>query len=156
MTIRRAGPEDVEGVLSLLHQVLEVHARLRPDMFVSGTTKYSSEELRNLFQDDTHPVYVAVDKGGKVLGHAFCVVQEPNGAAAMAQYRSLYIDDICVDEAARGQHIATALYEHVKSEAIRLGCYDMTLNVWTGNTGAEKFYEAMGMTPLKTTMRTVL
>ena len=156
MEIRRAEPRDIDGVLRLLHQVLEVHAALRPDMFVSGTTKYSAEELENLFRDDTHPVYVAVDEVGRVLGHAFCAVQEPNGAAAMAQYRSLYIDDICVDEAARGQHIATKLFEHVKKEAGRLGCYDMTLNVWTGNTGAEKFYEAMGMKPLKTTLRMVL
>lgn len=156
MNIRRACVKDTEGVLNLLHQVLEVHAALRPDMFRSGNTKYSGEELQDIFQDDARPVYVAVDEEEKVLGYAFCVVQEPNGSPAMAQYRSLYIDDICVDETARGQHVATALYERVLEEARALGCYDITLNVWEGNTPARKFYEAMGMTPLKTTMRTVL
>ena len=29
-------------------------------------------------------------------------------------------------------------------EAKRLGCYEVTLNVWAGNTSAEKFYEKMG------------
>lgn len=156
MIIRRAEAKDTAGVLHLLEQVLTVHSDLRPDLFIPGTTKYSDEELRAIFADDTTPVYVAVDEEGKVLGHAFCMVQEPNGSANMVQFRSLYIDDICVDEAARGQHVATSLFEHVKAEAKRLGCHDMTLNVWAGNTGAEKFYEAMGMTPRKTTLEMTL
>lgn len=156
MHIRRAGAGDTNGVLHLLHQVLEVHADLRPDIFIPGTTKYSDEELRAIFADDATPVYVAVDEDGTVLGHAFCALQEPNGSVNMVQYRSLYIDDICVDVAARGQHIATALFEHVKAEAERLGCYDITLNVWAGNNGAEQFYAAMGMKPLKTTLELIL
>lgn len=156
MIIRRAEANDTAGVLHLLEQVLTVHSDLRPDLFIPGTTKYSAEELHAIFEDDSTPVYVAVDEDGKVLGHAFCMVQEPNGSVNMVQFRSLYIDDICVDEAARGQHVATALFEHVKAEAKRLGCHDMTLNVWTGNTGAEKFYEAMGMTPRKTTLEMTL
>lgn len=156
MIIRRAEKSDTNGVLSLLHQVLEVHATLRPDLFIPGTTKYTEAELQAIFKDDSTPVYVAVDDENNVLGHAFCILEEPNGSPNMKQYRSLYIDDICVDENARGQHVATRLFEHVKEEAKRLGCYDITLNVWTGNEGAERFYAAMGMTPKKTTLETIL
>lgn len=156
MTIRRARPDDVPGVLALLSQVLEVHAAIRPDLFLSGTTKYSDETLREIFADDTRPVWVAVDEDDRVLGHAFCVLEEPNGSPNMHQYRSLYIDDICVDEAARGQHIATRLFEHVKQEAHRLGCRDLTLSVWAGNESAERFYAAMGMTPRKTILEYTL
>ena len=150
MIIRRALPGDVPGVLNLLHQVLEVHASIRPDLFIPGTTKYSEEELLAIFADDDTPVWVAVGEDGTVLGHAFCALEEPNGSPNMKQFRSMYIDDICVDEAARGQHVATKLFEHVKEEAHRLGCRELTLNVWAGNEGAEKFYTAMGMTPRKT------
>ncbi len=52
--------------------------------------------------------------------------------------------------------MATNLYEHVKAEAKRLGCYNITLNVWAGNDGAQKFYEAMGMKPRKTMLETIL
>ena len=52
-----------------------------------------------------------------------------------------FIDDLCVDQEARGQHIGESLFEYVKSEAKQLGCYEVTLNVWAGNTPAEKFYE---------------
>ena len=59
MNIRRAKEADIPNVLRLLSQVLEVHAAIRPDIFVSGTTKYGSEELAEMFADDRRPVYVA-------------------------------------------------------------------------------------------------
>ncbi len=156
MIIRRAETADTQGVLDLLHQVLEVHAALRPDLFLSGTTKYTGEELQAVFADDSRPVWVAVDEDGKVLGYAFCILEEPNGSANMTQHRTLYLDDLCVDSAARGQHIGQQLFERVKTEARALGCYDLTLNVWAGNEGAEKFYEAMGMRPKKTMLEYIL
>lgn len=156
MMIRTAENKDTEQVLDLLHQVLEVHAKLRPDLFISGTTKYSAEELHAIFADPATPVYVASDEEDRVLGYAFCVLEEPDGSQNMTQHRTLYIDDICVDEAARGQHVATRLFEHVKEEAHRLGCYNITLNVWAGNAAAESFYSAMGMTPRKTMLELVL
>lgn len=140
---------------SLLSQVLMVHAEGRPDLFRAGTRKYTDEELLSIFSDDTHPVFVAVD-GGRVLGHAFCEVQDFRGSNNMQPYLSIYIDDICVDEKSRGQHVGTALYQHVLAYARELGCYNVTLNVWTCNPGAQRFYEAMGMTPLKTCLEQVL
>lgn len=155
MEIRRACEKDLAGVRSLLSQVLMVHAEGRPDLFRAGTRKYTDEELLSIFSDDSHPVFVAVD-GGRVLGHAFCEVQDFRGSNNMQPYLSIYIDDICVDEKSRGQHVGTALYQHVLAYARELGCYNVTLNVWTCNPGAQRFYEAMGMTPLKTCLEQVL
>ena len=45
MTIRRARETDIPKVLKLLSQVLELHAAIRPDIFIPGTTKYTREEL---------------------------------------------------------------------------------------------------------------
>ena len=151
MEIRRAVNKDIPGVLSLLSQVLEVHVNIRPDIFVSGTTKYDDKELEEMFLDDMRPVYVALDDGDSVLGYAFCQLKDVK-ADTMIPKRSIYIDDLCVDEAARGQHIATKLFEHVRSEAERLGCKDITLNVWEGNDSALSFYRSMGMKPRSTTM----
>ena len=63
----------------------------------------------------------------------------------MVQFKSLFIDDLCVDKCERGQHTGECLFEFVKQEAKKMGCYEVTLNVWAGNTSAEKFYEKMGM-----------
>ena len=156
LTIRKAENKDTAKVLDLLHQVLEVHAGLRPDLFISGTTKYTDEELHAIFADETTPVYVAVNDNDEVLGYAFCILEEPVPSNNLHPHRTRDIDDICDDEKARGQHVATHLYEHVKAEAKRLGCYNITLNVWAGNDGAQKFYEAMGMKPRKTMLETIL
>lgn len=156
MNIRRAVKEDIPGVLNLLSQVLEVHAKIRPDIFISGTTKYSSDELEEMFLDDDRPVYVAVDGENHVMGYAFCQLQPPPFTSTMIPRKLLYIDDICVDENSRGQHVATGLFEHVKTEAKKLGCYELTLNVWEGNDGALAFYKAMGMKPKETQMEYIL
>ena len=70
MNIRRAVAEDLEMVDLLLSQVLEIHASIRPDIFIPGTRKYTDEELLELFKDDTRPVFVA-EKDGEFLGYCF-------------------------------------------------------------------------------------
>ena len=145
MEIRRAGIKDIDGLLKLLHQVLEIHAAIRPDIFIPGTTKYTHDELEGMVGDDRNPIYVAVDDSDEVTGYAFCQLKEPKFATTMVQFKTLFIDDLCVDSSVRGQNIGRKLFEYVKDEASRLGCYDITLNVWTGNDSAESFYEKMGM-----------
>lgn len=154
--IRRAIEKDLARVNDLLEQVLTVHANGRPDIFIPGTKKYTDEELLALFRDDTRPIFVSTDERDEVMGYAFCVIEETRGANNLHDMRSLYIDDVCVDEKLRGRGIATELYRYVRSYAKDIGCYHITLNVWELNGPARKFYEAMGMAPLKTVMEDVL
>ena len=156
MKIRRAEKKDIAGVLRLLSQVLEVHAAIRPDVFVSGTTKYTEGELEEMFQNDLLPVYIAADENDEVIGYAFCAIKEQPFVNNMVPFRSVYIDDLCVDESVRGQHIGERLFEHVKAEAKKLGCYEVTLNVWEGNDSAMGFYRKMGMKVKSTTMEYIL
>ncbi|MBQ6491376.1 MAG: GNAT family N-acetyltransferase [Atopobiaceae bacterium] len=156
MEIRRATPDDLEGINSLLRQVLMVHHEGRPDLFKANTKKYTDDELLAILADDEQPVFVAVDEAGRVLGHAFCVWEVYSGHNTMVDRRTLYVDDICVDEAARGRHVGSALYAHVLDYAREQGFYNVTLNVWSCNPGAMAFYEAMGMRPYKVGMEQVL
>lgn len=159
MEIRRAREKDLPGLGRLLDQVLTVHARGRPDIFRAGTRKYTDDELRELLADDARPVFVAVREGapdGEILGYAFCVMQDYAGSNNLQPIRTLYIDDLCVDEDARGHHVGTALYQRVVSYARAQGCHNLTLNVWACNPSARRFYEAMGMSPQKTCLERVL
>ncbi len=156
MIIRRAEERDTAKVMDLLSQVLEIHAKARPDIFISGTTKYTPEELRRIFADDSRPVWVAVNDADEVIGYAFCVKEDNPATNNTVPFRSVYIDDLCVDSSARGMHVGEKLYEHVKSEARKDGCYEVTLNVWEGNDGARAFYEKMGMRVKKTMMEDIL
>ena len=152
MIIRRACEGDTESILNLLSQVLEVHAWIRPDLFTSGTTKYSAEDLARMYRDDERPIYVA-EEDGAVRGYAFCQIKRPvQTPPMMVPQTVLYIDDICVDAWARRKHVGLILFDHVKKEARRLGCSSITLNVWEGNDAALKFYRSMGM---KTRSRTM-
>lgn len=143
--IRNAKEKDLDAILLLLSQVLEIHAAIRPDIFISGTTKYSKEELRTIISDKNRPVYVAVTQEDQVAGYVFCQIQKQPASENMVPFTSLYIDDLCVDGNIRGQHIGRQLFEHVKKEARALGCYEVTLNVWEGNVNAQTFYEKMGL-----------
>ena len=152
--IRKAEKRDLPGIISLLHQVNMVHHVLRPDLFKPHTTKYDEQELEALLADDTKPIFVF--DNGDILGHAFCMVKEVKGDKLLEDIKTLYIDDICVDEKARGQHVGRALYEYVRDYAKSIGCNNITLNVWEGNNPALNFYRNMGMKVQKTTMEVIL
>lgn len=152
--IRKAVKNDIERILELLHQVNMVHFEIRPDLFKPNTTKYNGQELEALFDDVNSPIFVYDD--GAVLGYAFCQVKEVKDNILLQDIKTLYIDDICVHETARGKHVGKALFEYVREYASSIGCHNITLNVWEGNDPAFSFYKNMGMQVQKTTMELVL
>lgn len=154
--VRRAKAEDIPRILELLVQVDMVHHNGRPDLFKGPATKYSEKELEELLQDDGTPVFVYVDENGIVAGHAFCVHKQVIGDHVLTDVRTLYIDDVCVDESYRGKGVGRALYEHVLEYAREQKFYNVTLNVWSCNPGAMKFYESMGLRPQKICMEKIL
>ena len=156
MNIRKAENKDIQRLLELLQQVLELHAKIRPDVFIPGTTKYTQDELEGIIKDDMSPIYVAVGDDDGVVGYAFCQIKEQPFSNNMVPFKSMFIDDLCVDESRRGQHVGEALFEYVKERARELGCYEVTLNVWTGNESAEHFYEKMGMKTKERQMEYIL
>ena len=156
MKIRRAEERDMDGINSLLCQVLTVHHNGRPDLFKANAKKYTDEELKDILKDDTRPIFVGVDEEENVMGYAFCVFQQHIGNNILTDVKTLYIDDLCVDEKIRGQHIGKQLYEYVLDYAGKSGCYNVTLNVWACNESARKFYEKCGLVPQKIGMEKIL
>ena len=154
--IRRAEEKDIPGLLRLLMQVNMVHHTGRPDLFKGPATKYSEEQLRELLASEDTPVFVSAAPDGTVEGHAFCEVQQILGDSIRTEVKTLYVDDICVDELCRGGGVGRALFEAVRDYARTIGCYNLTLNVWALNPGALKFYERCGMVPQKYGMETIL
>ena len=148
--VRLATQQDIPRLLALLHQVLERHASIRPDVFVSGTTKYTTQELEELLQDRTRPILVATDETGWVRGYAFCQVEEPVASNNLISERVLYLDDLCVEESLRGSGVGHELVEHVFLLAKERHCQRVTLHVWQGNDQAEEFYRHLGFSTRKT------
>ena len=156
MNIRRALISDMQGINKLLNQVLMVHHNGRPDLFKANVKKYTDEELTEIIEDNNKPIFVAVDDNEEVLGYAFCVLQQYINNNILTDIKTLYIDDLCVDEGKRGMHIGKALYEYVVEYAKSENCYNITLNVWSCNESAMNFYEHCGLVPQKVGMETIL
>jgi ribosomal protein S18 acetylase RimI-like enzyme len=154
MQIRRATLTDIDGINKLLYEVHKVHSDKRPDLFKVGSKKYTNEELAKIIVDDNRPIFVYVDNDD-ILGYAFCVFIK-NNSNSLTDILSLYIDDLCVDENARGKRVGTSLYNYVLQFAKEAGCYNVTLNVWACNNSALKFYEKCGLSVQKIGMEKIL
>lgn len=154
MQIRRATLTDIDGINKLLYEVHKVHSDKRPDLFKVGSKKYTNEELAKIIVDDNRPIFVYVDNDD-ILGYAFCVFIK-NNSNSLTDILTLYIDDLCVDENARGKEVGTSLYNYVLQFAKDAGCYNVTLNVWACNNSALKFYEKCGLSVQKIGMEKIL
>lgn len=149
-SIRKATSRDLPAINDLLREVLAVHHAGRPDLFRPEGKKYTDGELLAIFADPLTPVFV-YDRDGEVLGYIFCALQQQDSGSLQA-VRTLYIDDLCVNPAYRGQQIGRALFGHAKAFARESGCHNLTLHVWECNPGARAFYEALGLKPQYTSM----
>lgn len=156
MTIRPAAKEDIPGIRRLLLQVNLVHHRGRPDIFNYGKGKYDEEQLKIILDDPLRPVFVAIDEQGQVVAHAFCLFQQYKNDPVLTPIKTLYIDDICVLESCRGHHIGQKMYQYVVNYAKEKGFYNITLNVWSLNESAMKFYQSCGLKPQKVGLEMIL
>lgn len=153
--IRKAIENDIPRILELLTQVNDVHAEGRPDFFIKGKQKYTDSELKDIISDATTPVFVCEEES-EVKGYAFCVIQDLSHCNNLRPDKSLYIDDICVDENYRRHGVGKKLYDAVVQYAIDEKCFNITLNVWDRNPSARLFYEDMGMKIQKVCMEQIL
>ena len=155
MEIRFAMEQDVPGIVKLLRQVGRVHHEGRPDLFRSDAQKYSPSQILGMLNDPMLPIFVAVEED-TVLGYGFCVMEILENHSVMNDRQTLYIDDLCVLEECRGKHIGTRIYQEILRYAKGRGCYNVTLNVWSCNESAMKFYESLGLKPQKVGMEAIL
>ena len=155
MEIRKAETRDIPCMIDLLLQVGEVHHRIRPDLFRAGAQKYDASALEQLLKDPNRPIFAAVENA-KLLGYCFCILEVTKDNPVLLDRKSLYIDDLCVDESCRGQHVGQALYDYAVNYARQIGCDSITLNVWCGNDRAMTFYEKQGLKPRNIHMEYVL
>ena len=143
MIIRNACKEDVTQLNKLLFQVQQVHAQARADIFMAGAKKYTDDELLVLIQNANQtPIFVA-ELDGNVVGYAFSRMIRTSDHTR--KQNTLYIDDLCVDEAYRRKHIGSNLLNYVTDFAKKMKFHNVTLNVWALNEDAYRFYEKNGM-----------
>lgn len=155
MPIRKAQISDIPSLQRLLQQVLLVHHQARPDIFKDQGSKFNNEELEKILCQDSTPIFVFENETGDVLGHLFCSIKQPD-SPVLNPIKTLFIEDLCVDEKARGQKVGEQLYCFAEDYARKIGCYNLTLNVWNDNVGALRFYERLRLQAQETVMEKIL
>lgn len=156
MAIRRAEIRDIPGINKLLTQVLLVHHQGRSDLFKEIGQKYTDEELSELIKKTEDPIFVYENQEGKIIGHCFCQTIDREDRPSTYKYKTLYIDDLCIDESERGKHIGKELYTYTKNFAKENGYYNVTLHAWACNPKAVGFYQHLGMEIQQYTMEEIL
>ncbi len=155
MEIREALTKDIAAIIKILIQVNEVHHNGRPDLFKGGASKYSQEDLESIFNDPCRKTFVMIDNA-EVLGYIFCIIKKSKENNILVSNQTLYIDDLGVDARFRNQGIGSALLKYAEEYAKKIGCYNLTLNVWSLNASALKFYEKNGLKSRKVEMEKIL
>ena len=98
--IRLASIRDIRRINELLLQVQKVHSDIRPDLFKYIGTKYNDSELEGIIKNSETPVFV-YESDNKVVGYVFCIVTNYHNDTSFCDHKTIYIDDLCVDENAR-------------------------------------------------------
>jgi len=155
-TIRRATGDDIPAINNLLGQVLLVHHVGRPDLFKEKGQKFAVEQLQEMVLDDMNPIFVYVDDEGCVRGHCFCEIIDRNETGSTYAYKTMFIEDLCIDESYRGQHVGQQMYDFVKQYAKDNGFYNLALHAWECNEKAVGFYSHLGMKIQQYTMEEIL
>jgi ribosomal protein S18 acetylase RimI-like enzyme len=133
MTVERATA--VDDVL------LEAFARLIPQ--VSSQPAPARADLEALLADPKTIQLVARD-GDAILGALTLVVyRTPTGVTSV-------IEDVVVDESARGRGIGEALVEEAKAHAVAAGAARISLTSRAEREAANRLYRRLGFSPRET------
>lgn len=155
--IRKAEKKDAPRVLELLREIAALHHAGRPDIFSGADPKYDEAALCEKFGRENERIFVSVDENDRVNGYVMCVLQEKDEPLyTQRPYRTLYVDDLRVDKAARRKGVGRALMARAVEEARALKCYHLDLNVWACNEDAIRFYESIGMQKERQYMEMIL
>lgn len=152
--IRPATPGDIPVLVALLRQILLVHHKARPDLFRPTGQKYDEKALSEILKDPGKPIFV-YEEEGSVLGYIMCQEQF---FCSDTQFpvKTLYVDDLCVDQGAQHRGIGRKLFEYARNYAAQNGFYNLTLHSWEGNPGAMAFYRSLGLKTQYTSFELIL
>ena len=135
-TLRAAEPRDVPAIVGLIRELAEFEN-------LSHLCQVDAESLApHLFSDKPLVECVVGEVAGVVVAFALFF---PNFSTFLAK-PGLYLEDLYIQPAHRGNGLGKALLEHLAGLAIDRGCGRFEWCVLDWNERAIRFYEGMGAT----------
>lgn len=123
--------EIIDGV------VVDAFKELIPQL--TDSDRYpSKEDLENIVSSEMNHLFVAIDDNSKIVGSMTLVLYRiPTGLKGM-------IEDVVVDQNARGKGIATSLIKYAIETARKCGAHKLELTSRSARIAANKMYLKMG------------
>ncbi|MFE3758906.1 GNAT family N-acetyltransferase [Nocardia tengchongensis] len=129
----------VETLTEVDDEIVEAFDRLLPQLSQSAK-RLDREALAQLASTESTTVLVA-RSDGKIVGTLSLVMFPiPSGLRAR-------IEDVVVDDSARGQGIGAALIEDAKTRASAAGARTLDLTSRASRSAANRLYERLGFQP---------
>lgn len=138
LTIRPAGPEDIDELLALIHE-LAVYEKAPEEAVATPDLLHQA-----LFGEHPTAQAVIAEWQGEPAGFALFF----HNFSTWLGRPGLYLEDLFVREALRGKGIGKALLLHLAGIARDRGCGRMEWSVLDWNTPAIDFYKALGAQPM--------
>lgn len=145
MELRLARPADAATLAELGARSFEAkfgHLYHPEDLAAFLGESHGEAKVTREIADPQMQVMLAVE-GERLLG--FCKLALACGWPEHARgSRAIELKQLYTDPAATGQGIGARLMDWALGEARRSGADEIQLSVWSGNLGAQKFYERYG------------
>ncbi|MFE5284823.1 GNAT family N-acetyltransferase [Nocardia sp. NPDC056611] len=126
----------VETLTEVDDEIVEAFGRLLPQLSQTAS-RLDREALAQLASAESTTVLVA-RSGGKIVGTLSLVMFPiPSGLRAR-------VEDVVVDDSARGQGIGAALIEEAKTRATAAGARTLDLTSRASRAAANRLYERLG------------
>ena len=138
LTIDAAGPADVPTLLTLIGELADFE-RLAHEVVVTAASLHEG-----LFAANPAAEAVMARVGGEVAGFALFY----RNFSTFVGREGLFLEDLYVRPAFRGEGVGRALLAHVARVAIGRGCGRMEWSVLNWNRRAIGFYQALGARPI--------
>ncbi|ETT32444.1 N-acetyltransferase GCN5 [Paenibacillus sp. FSL R5-192] len=146
INIRKAEMRDYSGVSLLMDELHQMHVEARPDLYRALETRMEKKEFIELLETDKRYLYVAESsETGLILGYGSAQLSVIQDNSLMVDRKMLYIHELVVDNKHRGQGTGKQLLQAFIELGRELQAESMELSVSTFNSGAQTFYEQMGL-----------
>ncbi|HEY1989198.1 MAG TPA: GNAT family N-acetyltransferase [Acidimicrobiales bacterium] len=138
-----AGAVEVSEAFSVTPEMVEAFARLVPQLS-SSSPGPSAADLEAIVASSASVLFVATDPSGVIVGSlTLALFRVPTGVRA-------WIEDVVVDESARGAGAGEALVTAALARADAAGAKSVDLTSRPSRDGANRLYLRLGFEPRQT------
>jgi ribosomal protein S18 acetylase RimI-like enzyme len=152
VSIRRAIPEDYEGLCEIFADVDALHRESLPHVFRESDGPPRTREFVSAILADQNAALFVAEHEGQIIGVVHVSIQASPDIPIVVPRRYAVIVDLVVAKRSRRFGIGRSLVERAQQWAVDRQATGIELTVWEFNEEAIAFYERLGYTTARRRM----